>query len=103
MRRRSSRNRGPLLLAAAGAAAVASAAAAGALRLRRRRAAGGEQAATREYVCSACGAQYTVAGTDRHRIYWPAGAPESQPLLEANCTSCGTPLPREHEVEPATA
>lgn len=105
MRRRSSRTRKPLLLGTAAAAAVASAAAGGGLWLRRRRGGGGgaDHPAGREYACPTCGAAYMVAGTDRHRIYWPAGAPESEPLLEARCTRCGTPLPREHEAEPATA
>jgi hypothetical protein len=38
-----------------------------------------------------------VAGTDRHRIYWVAGAMPGEPLLAARCVSCGEHLPTEHE------
>jgi len=40
-----------------------------------------------------CGARYRVSGIDRHRVYWPAGAGENEPLLGTECTSCGRPLP----------
>jgi hypothetical protein len=44
------------------------------------------------YTCD-CGTEYRVAGTDRHRIYWPADAPESEPVLGDRCVSCDAPLP----------
>ncbi len=52
--------------------------------------------ARREWRC-ACGQEYLVAGTDRHRIYWVAGAMPGEPLLAARCVSCGEQLPTEHE------
>lgn len=52
--------------------------------------------ARREWRC-VCGQEYLVAGTDRHRIYWMAGATPGEPLLEARCVNCGAHLPAEHE------
>ncbi|MGI8781093.1 MAG: hypothetical protein ACR2L8_13180 [Solirubrobacteraceae bacterium] len=43
-----------------------------------------------------CGAEYRVSGADRHRVHWPAGASEAEPVLDDRCTSCGTPLPAGH-------
>jgi hypothetical protein len=81
-----------LALAAVAAIAVAAA------RTRRR---GREQAAPpparREWRCTCC-QEYLVAGTDRHRIYWVAGATSDDPLLETRCVQCGAELPSEHEI-----
>jgi len=40
-----------------------------------------------------CGATYRVAGTDRHRVYWPAGAAEDALVLGDRCPECQAPLP----------
>jgi len=48
--------------------------------------------AGQSYAC-ACGAAYRVSGTDRHRIYWPEGAPEHAPVLGDRCLECDAPLP----------
>ena len=58
--------------------------------------------ARRAVVC-ACGREYEVAGTDRHRVYWPAGAPESEPVLGDDCPACGAPLPGDREALTAPA
>jgi hypothetical protein len=44
------------------------------------------------YTCR-CGAEYRVSGTDRHRVYWPAGAPDDAPVLGERCVECEAPLP----------
>jgi hypothetical protein len=44
------------------------------------------------YTC-ACGATYRVSGTDRHRVYWPAGASEDAAVLGDSCLECDAPLP----------
>ena len=41
------------------------------------------------------GRTYRTSGTGRHRVYWPAGAPEDQPVLGDACPECGTALPGE--------
>src|SRR5215217_5493005 len=62
----------------------------------RRDAGGGEpRAATEQWTCQ-CGQEYRVAGLDRHRVYWPAEAPEDKPVLDGTCVSCERPLPGEH-------
>jgi hypothetical protein len=43
----------------------------------------------------ACGQDYLVAGRDRHRVYWIAGADESDPVLSDRCPRCDRPLPAE--------
>ena len=43
------------------------------------------------------GSRYRVSGTDRHRVYWPAGAAESDPVLGDRCPNCDAPLPSGHE------
>lgn len=71
---------------------------------RRRRAARAFEAAPppgRRNVVCACGGEYEVAGVDRHRVYWPAGAPESEPVLGDDCPACGAPLPAEREATTA--
>lgn len=40
-----------------------------------------------------CGAEYRVSGTDRHRVYWPAGAQDDAPVLGERCVECEAPLP----------
>jgi|1186.fasta_scaffold475867_1 hypothetical protein len=46
------------------------------------------------YTCT-CGREYRTSGTGRHRVYWPAGAPDDDPVLGDACPECGTPLPVE--------
>jgi hypothetical protein len=59
-------------------------------------AAAGADAGERAWTCG-CGQEYRVQGVDRHRVYWLAGADASDPVLAAECPSCGRLLPREHE------
>lgn len=68
--------------------------------IRRRRAAPARPLARRRVVC-ACGREYEVAGADRHRVYWPAGAPESEPVLGDACPACGAALPDDREAPTA--
>jgi hypothetical protein len=44
------------------------------------------------YTCS-CGATYRVSGSDRHRVYWLADAPEEEPVIGDRCVQCDAPLP----------
>jgi hypothetical protein len=44
-------------------------------------------------VTCACGREYRTRGAGRHRVYWPAGAPENGAVLGDTCPSCGEPLP----------
>ena len=53
---------------------------------------GGSRPGEEDWRCE-CGARYRRTGRDRHRIYWPAGAPENQPVLGTECVQCGRPLP----------
>jgi len=90
MKRRSSdtaRRAGLLAVAVALAAAVAAVGA----RLKER-ASAGRRSAEQTYTCP-CGAAYRVSGVDRHRVYWPAGAPEDAPVLGDRCVECDAPLP----------
>jgi hypothetical protein len=50
-----------------------------------------------------CGQSYRVSGLDRHRIYWPSGAPADAPVLDGCCVRCRRPLPGKyaHCAEPA--
>jgi len=50
----------------------------------------------REWRCQ-CGQDYLVTGSDRHRIYWLAGAEAGDPVLGAQCVRCGASLPTERE------
>jgi hypothetical protein len=68
----------------------------GLLRLKRWRRSGAPAAAPETYRC-ACGEEFRVAGTGRHRVYWRAGAPDGEPLLEARCPSCDRPLGPDRE------
>lgn len=48
------------------------------------------------YRCG-CGAEYRVSGADRHRVFWPADAPEDAPVLGDRCPACDASLPSGHE------
>ena len=52
-----------------------------------------EQASGQTAYRCRCGAEYRVSGTDRHRVFWPADAPEDEPVLGDDCVECGEPLP----------
>jgi len=82
-----------------GAAAAIAATAALMRTVVRRRRAGATQA--RRGLSCGCGQKYEVAGTDRHRIYWPAGAPQGAPVLGDHCVVCEAPLPAEHDAAAA--
>lgn len=56
--------------------------------------------AGQSYTC-ACGTEYRVSGTDRHRIYWAAGAPEHAPVLGDRCVECEAPLPSGRAISSA--
>src|SRR5688500_1491030 len=49
-----------------------------------------------EYTCT-CGRAYRTSGAGRHRVYWPADASESDPVLGDECPECGARLPAEPE------
>jgi hypothetical protein len=49
--------------------------------------------APREPWTCACGQAFVVAGRDRHRVYWIAGAEEADPVLATRCPSCDRALP----------
>ena len=53
---------------------------------------GSPGAAEQSWEC-ACGQRFRVAGVERHRVYWVAGAPESDPVMSGLCPSCERPLP----------
>lgn len=56
---------------------------------------------TETWACE-CGQEYRVSGEGRHRVYWPAEAPVSDPTISGDCVKCDRPLPDEHEpVAPA--
>jgi hypothetical protein len=42
----------------------------------------------------ACGAEYRVSGTGRHRVFWPADGGAADVVMGSDCPSCGRPLPR---------
>jgi hypothetical protein len=58
----------------------------------RRRQAKSQPDEVASYTC-ACGAEYRVSGTDRHRVYWPAEASEDSPVMGDQCVQCDAPLP----------
>jgi hypothetical protein len=75
-------------------AVAAAVAVAGAVMLRRRRGAAAEPSPPpRRHVVCSCGQEYEVAGADRHRVYWLAGAADGDPVLGQNCPACQAPLP----------
>lgn len=93
MRRRSSdtaRRAGLIAVAVALAAALAAAGARLAGRSSGRTHAAPKSPQT--YTCR-CGATYRVSGIDRHRVYWPAGAPDDKPVLGDSCVECEARLP----------
>src|SRR3954452_9354091 len=55
-----------------------------------------------EYHCD-CGQAFRVAGAGRHRVYWLPDAAPADPVVSAECPSCGRPLPREQPVTGAPA
>jgi hypothetical protein len=48
-------------------------------------------------VTCTCGTEYRMTGVGRHRVYWPADAPDDEPVLGDECPECGEPLPAEPE------
>jgi len=46
-------------------------------------------------VTCTCGTEYRMTGVGRHRVYWPADAPDDDPVLGDECPECGEPLPAE--------
>jgi hypothetical protein len=46
-------------------------------------------------VTCTCGTEYRMTGVGRHRVYWPADAPDDEPVLGDECPECGEPLPAE--------
>jgi hypothetical protein len=60
---------------------------------KRRGATGTEPSAAPEqrFTC-ACGAEYRIVGTGRHRVYWPVGGDEREAVMSSECPSCGRPL-----------
>jgi hypothetical protein len=53
-----------------------------------------EREPVEEWRC-ACGTEYRMTGTGRHRVLWLADASESDPVLGTACVSCGRPLPSD--------
>jgi len=41
----------------------------------------------------ACGTAFRVTGAGRHQVFWPADAPEDEPVMGDRCPSCDRPLP----------
>jgi hypothetical protein len=63
-------------------------------RLRHRAArAGGRQGTGDETWTCSCGTLFRVTGAGRHRVLWPADAPQDEPVLDDHCPSCGSALP----------
>jgi putative intracellular protease/amidase len=98
-RRSHARRPGPIALLAAGGAGLAVAGLLGGRRVARaarpaiERVRGTSAAPAPETWACACGQEYRVSGRGRHRIYWPEGAAESDPLLAPECVNCERPLP----------
>jgi hypothetical protein len=59
-------------------------------------------AAPATWTC-ACGQELRSSGAGRHRVFWAAGAPDSEPILGDRCPSCDRPLPAEDAAAPARA
>jgi hypothetical protein len=79
-------------LALAGAAGAASAVGIALSRLKRPGAAERRSPQADAYRC-ACGQEFRLAGTGRHRVYWLKDAAEGDPLLTLRCPACERPLP----------
>jgi hypothetical protein len=98
-RRPKTRRPAPLVLLAAGGAGLAAVGLLAGRRVARvagpaiDRARGTSSAPTHETWACQCGQEYRVSGRGRHRIYWPEGASESDPLLAPVCVNCERPLP----------
>lgn len=77
-----------------GAAAIGAAVAAAGIRhlLRRRRRAVEDTAASEQRWTCACGAEYRVVGTGRHRVVWPADGEQSDAVMGDECPACGHSL-----------
>jgi hypothetical protein len=54
------------------------------------------------WQCECC-QRFSVAGRDRHRIYWLEGAAQDDPVLDNRCPSCDRPLPAQSGVAAAAA
>ena len=91
--RRRMRSRTFALTLAAGAASAVGFAL---VRLGRHGASGRRSARHDAHRC-ACGQDFRVAGTGRHRVYWLRDAAESDPVLSPRCPSCDRPLPDTRE------
>jgi hypothetical protein len=63
----------------------------GRLLTRRRDDAAGSAAPEQRWTC-ACGAEYRVTGTGRHRVYWPVEGDEREALMSSECPQCGRVL-----------
>jgi hypothetical protein len=91
-RRRTSTSPGTRVAAAAGAAGVVLAGVELARRLTRRLRSRAATAEGLTFWSCACGQRLRMTGSGRHRVYWLAEAPESDPILGHDCPSCGRPL-----------
>jgi hypothetical protein len=40
----------------------------------------------------ACGAEYRVVGSGRHRVYWPLDGEQREAVMSSECPNCGRPL-----------
>jgi hypothetical protein len=83
------------------AAGLAAAVAAAGRRLAQRRPETSTGIAVNDTYRCRCGTEYRVRGVDRHRVYWPAGASDSDPVLGDRCPDCDAPLPAGHETAAA--
>jgi hypothetical protein len=81
-------------LAVVAAAATLAGFVAGRRLVERARAGSGRGAPAERWTC-ACGQVFRVRGADRHRVYWPVDAPESEPVLDGRCPTCERPLAAE--------
>jgi hypothetical protein len=54
-----------------------------------------DAAVPHEWHCESCGQAFRISGEGRHRIYWLPDAAPSDPVVDGQCPSCGTPLPGE--------
>jgi hypothetical protein len=84
------------------AAGTASAVAFALVRLRGPAAAGRRTAPPDAYRC-ACGQDFRVTGTGRHRVYWLRDAAENEPVLSLGCPACDRPLPGTREAASGAA
>jgi hypothetical protein len=78
--------------AAAIGAAVAAVTAGGIRHLLRRRGSGEDTTAPEQRWTCACGAEYHLVGTGRHRVIWPAGGEQSDAVMGGECPACGRSL-----------